>query len=137
MMRIPRRAHVITAALSAVALSAAGATSALASGSGIAAHPSWHGRSTATPIKHLVVIFDENISFDHYFGTYPFTQNLKGEPPFHARPGTPRVNGLYNQVGPSGPTGPLLTHNPNGARESGAAGPQSPADLRPGPRLHR
>jgi phospholipase C len=25
---------------------------------------------TATPIKHLVVIFDENISFDHYFGTY-------------------------------------------------------------------
>jgi len=26
---------------------------------------------TATPIKHLVVIFDENISFDHYFGTYP------------------------------------------------------------------
>jgi len=69
MMRIPRRAHVITAALSAVALSAAGATSALASGGGTAAHPSWHGRSTATPIKHLVVIFDENISFDHYFGT--------------------------------------------------------------------
>jgi phospholipase C len=116
MMRIPRRAHVITAALSAVALSTAGATSALASGSGAAAHLSWHGRSTATPIKHLVVIFDENISFDHYFGTYPFAQNLKGEPPFHARPGTPTVNGLYNQVGPSGPTGPLLTHNPNGAR---------------------
>ena len=23
----------------------------------------------ATPIKHLVVIFNENISFDHYFGT--------------------------------------------------------------------
>ena len=114
-MRIPRRAHVITAAVSAVALSAAGATSALASGSGPAAHPSWHGQSTATPIKHLVVIFDENISFDHYFGTYPFAQNLKGEPPFHARPGTPTVNGLYNSVGPNGPTGPLLTHNPNGA----------------------
>ena len=27
--------------------------------------------STATPIKHLVVIFQENVSFDHYFGTYP------------------------------------------------------------------
>jgi len=27
---------------------------------------------TATPIKHLVVIFQENVSFDHYFGTYPF-----------------------------------------------------------------
>ena len=26
---------------------------------------------TTTPIKHLVVIFGENISFDHYFGTYP------------------------------------------------------------------
>ena len=26
---------------------------------------------TSTPIKHLVVIFQENISFDHYFGTYP------------------------------------------------------------------
>jgi phospholipase C len=115
MMRIPRRAHVITAAVSALALSATGATSALASGSGTAAHPNWHGRSTATPIKHLVVIFDENISFDHYFGTYPYAQNLKGEPPFHARPGTPTVNGLYNSVGPKGPTGPLLTHNPNGA----------------------
>jgi hypothetical protein len=66
-----------------------------------------------------VVIFDENISFDHYFGTYPFAENLNGEPPFRARPGTPTVSGLYNQVGPSGPTGPLLTHNPNGARESG------------------
>mgnify|MGYP001597532504 CR=1 FL=1 len=28
---------------------------------------------TATPIRHLVVIFQENVSFDHYFGTYPKT----------------------------------------------------------------
>jgi phospholipase C len=28
-----------------------------------------------TPIKHLVVIFPENISFDHYFGTYPHAEN--------------------------------------------------------------
>jgi phospholipase C len=32
------------------------------------------GRSPAasaatTPIEHLVVIFDENVSFDHYFAT--------------------------------------------------------------------
>ena len=27
--------------------------------------------SPMTPIQHLVVIFQENISFDHYFGTYP------------------------------------------------------------------
>ncbi len=25
--------------------------------------------ATATPIKHLVVIYQENVSFDHYFGT--------------------------------------------------------------------
>jgi phospholipase C len=59
---------------------------------------------TATPIKHLVVIFDENISFDHYFGAYPNALNLPGEPPFHAAPDTPLVNGLS-------PT--LLTNNPN------------------------
>ena len=27
--------------------------------------------STATPIQHVVVIFQENVSYDHYFGTYP------------------------------------------------------------------
>ncbi|MGA1999718.1 MAG: alkaline phosphatase family protein [Terriglobales bacterium] len=49
---------------------------------------------TATPIKHVVVIFQENVSFDHYFATYPFATNPTGEPEFHARPGTPSVNGL-------------------------------------------
>ena len=34
-----------------------------------------HDSSTATPIKHLVVIFGENVSFDHYFGTYPNALN--------------------------------------------------------------
>jgi phospholipase C len=59
---------------------------------------------TTTPIKHLVVIFQENISFDHYFGTYPHAANPAGEPAFHALPGTPSVNGL---------TAELLAHNPN------------------------
>ena len=59
---------------------------------------------TATPIKHLVVIFDENNSFDHYFGTYPFATNPPGEPEFHAKPDTPLPNGL---------TTALLQHNPN------------------------
>jgi phospholipase C len=67
---------------------------------------------TATPIKHLVVIFDENESFDHYFGTYPYATNTDGTP-FHAKGGTPTVNGLYAEITSSGPTGPLLTHNPN------------------------
>ncbi|MGZ4193029.1 MAG: phospholipase C [Solirubrobacteraceae bacterium] len=61
---------------------------------------------SATPIKHLVVIFQENVSFDHYFGTYPNAANAAGEPGFHAAPGTPTVNGL---------SGALLTSNPNGA----------------------
>src|SRR5271155_3821704 len=59
---------------------------------------------TATPIKHLVGIFNENISFDHYFGTYPHATNPAGEPQFHAAPGTPNVNGLNKA---------LLTRNPN------------------------
>jgi phospholipase C len=67
---------------------------------------------TSTPIKHLVVIFDENVSFDHYFGTYPFAANTDGST-FHAKRGTPRVNGLYSKITPSGPIGPLLTANPN------------------------
>ncbi len=52
------------------------------------------GFPTTTPIKHLVVIFQENVSFDHYFGTYPVAQNNSGETPFNAASGTPSVNGL-------------------------------------------
>jgi phospholipase C len=68
--------------------------------------------STSTPIKHLVVLFDENESFDHYFGTYPFAANTDGTK-FVAKPGTPTVNGLYANIKKSGPVGPLLTSNPN------------------------
>ena len=79
----------------------------------------WLGKDghTATPIKHLVVIFQENVSFDHYFGTYPNAANLPGEPSFYARPFTPHVNGLSTS---------LLTKNPNktnGANGSGAINP--------------
>jgi phospholipase C len=59
---------------------------------------------TTSPIKHVVVIFQENVSFDHYFGTYPNAANTDGQP-FTAKPGTPTVNGL---------TPVLLTANPNG-----------------------
>ncbi len=41
-----------------------------------------------SPIKHTVVIYQENRSFDNYFGTYP------SAPGFHALPGTPAVNGI-------------------------------------------
>jgi phospholipase C len=61
--------------------------------------------ATTTPIQHVVVIFQENISFDHYFGTYPVAANNNAtEPSFTASPNTPSVNGL---------NGPLLTANPN------------------------
>ena len=72
--------------------------------------------STTTPIQHLVVIFQENISFDHYFGTYPNAANPAGEPRFVAKPGTPTVNGLTNT---------LLTNNPNlnPANTDGATNP--------------
>ena len=62
------------------------------------------GPATTTPIKHLVVIFQENISFDHYFGTYPNAENPKGELKFKAKANTPAVNGL---------TQGLLERNPN------------------------
>jgi phospholipase C len=67
---------------------------------------------TTTPIKHVVVIFDENESFDHYFGTYPYAANTDGTP-FTAKPGTPTVTGLYTEITGKGPIGPLLTDNPN------------------------
>ena len=55
-------------------------------------------------IQHIVVIFQENVSFDHYFGTYPNATNPAGEPTFSARPDTPSVNGLSPA---------LLNDNPN------------------------
>jgi phospholipase C len=52
------------------------------------------GITTSTPIKHLVVIFQENVSFDHYFGTYPDADNPEQEVQFHPKANTPSVNGL-------------------------------------------
>ncbi len=64
--------------------------------------------ATTTPIQHVVVIFQENVSFDHYFGTYPVAaNNSASEPSFTASPNTPSVNGL---------NGPLLLANPNSAQ---------------------
>ena len=111
------KVYAVTAAAGLVAAMAFGVTSAVASGAhGAATHDHGVGSGdTATPIKHVVVIFDENVSFDHYFGTYPYAANQPGEPAFHAKPGTPTVNGLYSSITKAGPVGPLLTNNPNGA----------------------
>jgi phospholipase C len=63
--------------------------------------------ATTTPIEHVVVIFQENVSFDHYFATYPHAvKNLDGSSYFgKPKDDTPRVNGLES--------GGLLTNNPN------------------------
>lgn len=84
---------------------------------------------TTTPIKHVVVFFQENQTFDHYFGTYPYAANIPGEttwegvpaPKFIARPDTPSVNGL---------TPALLGNNPDVSLTGARANPKrlSPAD---------
>src|SRR5471032_1266117 len=61
--------------------------------------------ATATPIQHVVVIFQENVSFDHYFATYPNAANPSGETPFQVRSDTRSVNNLA--------AAGLLTDNPN------------------------
>src|SRR5580704_15976812 len=75
---------------------------------------------TSTPIKHLVVIFQENISFDHYFGTYPKALNPAGQPRFIAKPGTPSVNGY---------TDGLLYNNPNALNSVNGNGATNPFRL--------
>ncbi len=57
--------------------------------------------ATATPIKHVVVIFGENVSYDHYFGTYPVAQNNAGEVAFTAKSSTPAVNNLTTPLDPT------------------------------------
>ena len=90
----------------------------LVTGAASAASPQ-EATPTATPIKHVVIIFNENVSFDHYFATYPKATNPPGEPHFIAAAGTPRVNNLANAN--------LLTKNPNtnpaNGRRRGAAIP--------------
>mgnify|MGYP001034893837 CR=1 FL=1 len=100
--RKKRRRWIAGGLMVALAIFAFGITGAFANPD---SPPSGSEPST-TPIKHLVVIFQENQSFDHYFGTYPHAVNGPGEPAFTAAPGTPTVNGL---------TPELLTANPNSA----------------------
>jgi phospholipase C len=92
-----------------------------------AAAPSWG--NTSTPIKHLVVIFQENVSFDHYFGTYPKAANTSGQS-FQAKGGTPKANTLADTKGAGG-TGNLLTNNPNMTASGAQANPRrlDPANI--------
>jgi phospholipase C len=99
-----KRRRVTVAALAATA--AAGLAFAAASPTFASSEPNPAAKAnTATPIKHLVVIFQENVSFDHYFGTYPNAANTDGTK-FKASDDTPQVNGL---------NAALLASNPNSA----------------------
>src|SRR6202453_4877632 len=118
-------------------------------GQGTVSNPPGNGNANTTPpptpptpttssavIKHVVVIFGENISFDHYFGTYPNALNLPGESKFTpivavpavgttaAIPGTP--TNISNYVSTPG----LLSNNPN-RNIANAAGASNPFRLAP------
>jgi phospholipase C len=67
-----------------------------------------------------VVIFQENVSFDHYFGVYPHALNPPGEPVFTPLPGTPSVDGY---------TDDLLHNNPNFLNSNNGAGRANPFRL--------
>ena len=68
---------------------------------------------TKTPIKHLVVVFNENRSFDHYFATYPNATNPESEPIFEPAKNTPRdINNLTVEHRA------LIDNNPNGNPQS-------------------
>src|ERR1700751_1764777 len=73
---------------------------------------------TATPIKHIVVIFGENRSFAHYFATYPVAANPAGRNPFLPKPNTPSVANLK--------TAGLLTNNPNDTNTANGTGATNP-----------
>jgi phospholipase C len=125
-------------------------------GQGTVSTPPGNGNANTTPpppaitpttaaaaIKHIVVIFGENESFDHYFGTYPNAQNLAGETKFTPLTGTPIPNNYVSN--PS-----LLSNNPNalnlannvtnssGTVTSVASGPyrQAPAQAWTGSQSH-
>ena len=122
-VRLPGKA--VCAAVTA-AVAACGVVSAT-----LAAQPERGSRQFIRPIKHVVIIFQENASFDHYFGTYPDAANTDGTR-FVAREDTPTVNGLTdgNDFFPARVRVGLHNFNPNvpfgtptGLDPNGAANP--------------
>jgi phospholipase C len=104
--------------------------------SGISSNPAGNGNANTSPvptvtpttasavIKHVVIIYGENVSFDHYFGTYPNAANLPGETKFIAAATIPTNISNYT-------TSPaLLTANPNLSIANGA-GASNPFRLDP------
>ncbi|HTB71152.1 MAG TPA: alkaline phosphatase family protein [Solirubrobacteraceae bacterium] len=106
-----RHKCIVPALLAALAVSGGSAIAAQSPSAGVA--PTLAKASepaTTTPIKHVVIIFQENVSFDHYFGTYPNAANTDGQK-FKAAKDTPAVDGLTPATDPSLP--PSLRHSTN------------------------
>ena len=113
-----------------IALGVAALVTACGGGSNSAASTSV---STATPIQHVVVIFQENVSFDHYFGTYPTATNPVGEPQFTAASNTPTVNTLATPLNVNASFAALgtnlLTANPTASNATNAGNAINPFRL--------
>ena len=101
MLKFPLRLGAVAGVLAGLALIPTAAHSAQPSPPYPVSSPYMSGATTATPIQHLIVIFQENVSFDHYFGTYP-----QADASFSPLPHTPTPNNYISN--PS-----LLTSNPN------------------------
>ena len=95
-----------------------------------------HGASTATPIKHLVVIFDENIVVRSLLRDLSLRPEPAGEPAFHAQARHADGQRPVQQRGPVWPDRAAAHQQPEPV-EPAAARTGRPDDLRPGPRLHR
>ncbi len=106
-IRCFRKAGIMVAASAVILGVGAGPGAKILSPAPVQAAPRGTPNDTTTPIKHVVIIFQENVSFDHYFATYPQALNSAGEPSFTPQPGTPSVNGL---------TDGLLANNPNSTK---------------------
>jgi phospholipase C len=100
-LHVTRRRALAAAAL---ALAVTASVAAVEVGTSSATTTPDNSSNTASPIKHVVVIFDENVSYDHYFATYPSAANTDGVP-FTPSASTPSNNNLV--------TSHLLTGNPN------------------------
>ncbi|HEY1392245.1 MAG TPA: alkaline phosphatase family protein [Methylibium sp.] len=122
------------ATLSALALSLVAAAVSTGCGSSDSSSSGTSAAAAATPIQHVVVIFQENVSFDHYFATYPTAANPAGQPAFVAAAGTPAVNTLATPLDVSKGFVPLtgvnlLTNNPTLANAKNGANAINPFRL--------
>ena len=122
-----RHKRTVSALLAALAVSGGGVVAAQSASAGAPGRSAQASAAqavaelpTKTPIKHVVVIFQENVSFDHYFGTYPQASNSDGQT-FKAAKGTPAVDGLLPATSETLPPGlrhstNLIFSNPNSAQ---------------------